>query len=217
MTSHSRFQRILDGIHLAYLGLLPALATLSALIAHGHPAPTLLFFGGIVVVSVYLAVVISYAYPSRSAGVALLTLLDGPIFAALSQLRGGVWVSYAVDGFLIDGVAIWLAIVWLALTTPRPTKEQRRATVALTLIAMATMLSTFWPHIRDNVLQEWDRLLWLGVGLVEAVIARHYLLRADTVVRDDDKVTMYIVTLLFAWIAAMIAGNVLHETLSAAW
>jgi hypothetical protein len=82
---------------------------------------------------------------------------------------------------------------------------------------MATMLSTFWPHIRENVLQEWDRPLWLGVGLVEAIIVRHYLLRAETVVRSGDKVTMYIVTLLFAWIAAMIAGNVLHETLGAAW
>ena len=82
---------------------------------------------------------------------------------------------------------------------------------------MATMFSTFWPYIRENVLQEWVRLLWLGVGLVEAVIARHYLLKADTVVRHGDKVTMYIVALLFAWISAMIAGNVLHETLGTAW
>jgi hypothetical protein len=37
------------------------------------------------------------------------------------------------------------------------------------------------------------------------------------VVREGDKVTMYIVTLLFIWIAAMCAGNVLHETLGAAW
>jgi hypothetical protein len=55
------------------------------------------------------------------------------------------------------------------------------------------MLSIFWPHVRENVLRERHKLLWLGVGLVEAAITRHYLLKADTVVRDGDKVTMYIV------------------------
>jgi hypothetical protein len=217
MSQHSRLLRILDGIHLVYLGLLPALATLSALLAHGHPAPTLLFFGGIVLVSVYLAVVFSYTSPSRSIGIALLTLLDGPIFVALSQLSGGAWVSFAINGFLVDGVAIWLAILWLALTTSLPTQGQRWATVAFGLIAMATMLSTFWPHIRDNVLQAWDVLLWLGVGLIEAVVARHFLLRAGTVARDTDRTTLYIVAMLFAWVAAMIAGNVLYQTTGAAW
>jgi hypothetical protein len=59
-------RRILDGIHLVHLGLLPALATLSALVAHGHAVPALLFFVGIVV-SVYLAVVISYTSPRSCA------------------------------------------------------------------------------------------------------------------------------------------------------
>ncbi len=213
MVSLDRIHRIFERVHLVYLGLLPTLATFAVLITYGHPAIFLVFLGGIVAVSVYLAMVVSYTRPPGSLAVALFILLDGPICAALAQLSGGNPYAFAIDSFLIDGVAIWLAIVWLAVTTSRSTEEQRIATVFFALVAVVTVFSVFWPYLRESVWEEWKKLGWLVVGMVEAFIARHYLLEADEVVRDTGVSAAYIGILLFVWIAALIAGNVLHEIL----
>jgi hypothetical protein len=85
VTSLGRTRRAVENLHLVYLGLLPALATFSILVVYGRLAPLLLFVGGIVAVSVYLAVVIGYTRPANSLGVALFTLLDGPLWAVLSH------------------------------------------------------------------------------------------------------------------------------------
>ena len=207
----NRVRRAVENVHLVYLGLLPSLATFSLLVNYGHPAPTLLFFGGVVAVSVYLAVVASYTRPTNSLGIALFILLDGPFWAVLSYVAGGVLFSFAIDAFLIDGVAIWLAIVWLAVSTFRPSREQRIATIGFALIAVGTILFAFWPYLCENVFGDWVRLLFLVIGIVEAFVARHYLLKVDEVVRDTISSAMYIVIFLFIWIVAMCAGNVLYE------
>ncbi len=202
--------QVVENARLAYLGLLPALATFAVLRVYGHALPFLVFLGGIVVVSVYLAVLVSYTR-SSSPAVALFTLLDGPVCALLAQLGGGNPYSFAIDSFLVDGIAVWLAIVWLAVTTSRPTKEQRIATLFFALLAVGTVFSVFWPYARASVWGHWGKLCWLTIGIVEAVIAHHYLLKADEVVRDEGVSARYIVLWLFVWIAAMITGNVLHE------
>jgi hypothetical protein len=207
-----RVHRVLENARLVYLGLLPALATFAVLIVHGHPFPFLVFLGGIVAVSVYLAVAVSYTR-SSSPAVALFTLLDGPLCALLAQLAGGNPYSFAIDSFLVDGVAIWLAIVWLAVTTSRPTQEQRIATLFFALVAMGTVFSVFWPYARESAWGEWGKLFWLAVGGVGAIITHHYLLKVDRVTRDEKVSASYIGVFLFVWIAAMIAGNVLHEVL----
>jgi hypothetical protein len=209
--SLDRLHRAVERLHLVYLGLLPALATFSVLVIYGHPAPSLLFIGGIVAVSVYLAVVISYTRPVRSLGLALLILLDGPLWAALSHASNRAPLSFAIDAFLVDGIAIWFAIVWLAVSTSRPTKEQRAATVGFALVALSTVLLTFWPYIREHVWGEGMRPFWLAAGIVEAVIVRHYLLEVDEVVRGEMTSAAYILVLLFVWIVAMSAGNIIHE------
>jgi hypothetical protein len=211
MISSDRIHRIVDGVHLVYLGLLPALATYAVLSAYGHPAMFLVFFGGIVAVSVYLAVVASYTPPSTSLPLAFLTLVDGPLCAALAQPAGGGPAAFAINGFLVDGLAIWLAIVWLAVTTSRPTKGQRAATLFLTLVAVAAVVSVLMPYLREVIVGEWRAQLWLGVGIIEGVIARHTLLKADQVVRTEGVSARFIVVLLFLWIGALIAGNVLYE------
>ncbi len=205
-----RPHQVIESARLVYLGLLPALATFAVLTVYGHRFPFLVFLGGIVVVSVYLAVVVSYTR-SSSPAVALFTLLDGPLCALLAQLAGGNPYSFAIDSFLVDGITIWLAIVWLAVTTSRPTKEQRISTVFFALAAVGTVFSVFWPYARESVWGEWGKLCWLTIGIVEAIITHHYLLKADEVARDEDVSVPYIVILLFVWIAALIAGNVLHE------
>jgi hypothetical protein len=207
----NRIRRAVENVHLVYLGLLPALATFSVLLTYGHPFLLLLFFGGVVTVSVYFAVAASYTRPASSLGAALFVLLDGPFWAALSYVAGGALFSFAIDAFLIDGVAIWLAIVWLAISTFRPTRGQRIATIGFALIAVGSVLFAFWPYLCENVFGDWVRLLFLVLGIVGAFVARHYLLKVDKVVRDTISSAMYIVILLFVWIAAFSAGNVLYE------
>jgi hypothetical protein len=218
VTSPGRTRRAVEILHLVYLGLLPALATFSILVVYGHPAPLLLFVGGIIAVSVYLAVVIGYTRPANSLGAALFTLFDGPLWAVLSRSVKETPIppainafSFAINAFLIDGVAIWIAIVWLAVSTSRPTKEQRIATVGFALVAVVSILFAFWPYIRENVWEEWTQLFWLMMGVVEAVIARHYLLEADEVVRKEMVSVAYILILLFVWIIALSAGNIVNE------
>jgi hypothetical protein len=213
MTLSDRAHRIVDGTHLVYLGLLPALATFAILAEHGHSAVWLAFFGGIIAVSVYLAVAVSYTRSPGSLIAALLILLDGPVCALLAQSDGKPSFSFAIESFLIEGIAIWLAIIWLAVTTNRPTQEQRIATIGFACIAVGTMLSVFWPYLRGSVWGDWQKSGWLAVGIVEAVLTRHYLLETDEVVRGEGISAPYIGILLFVWIAALIAGNVLHEVL----
>jgi len=207
-----RLYRVVESVRLVYMGLLPALATFAVLVVYGHPFPFLVFLGGIVAVSVYLAVVVSYTR-SSSLAVALFVLLDGPVCALLAQLAGGNPYSFAIDSFMVDGVAVWLVIVWLAVTTSRPTKGQRAASVFFALAAVGTVFSVFWPYLRASVWGEWSKLGWLAIGAVASVLTHHYLLREDEVVRDENVSVPYILVLLFVWIAAMSGGNVLHEIL----
>jgi hypothetical protein len=69
--SLNRTHRVVENLHLVYLGLLPAGATLSVLVIYVHPAPLLLLTGGVVAVSIYLAIVVGYTCPVRSLGIAL--------------------------------------------------------------------------------------------------------------------------------------------------
>lgn len=150
-------------------------------------------------------------HTTNSLGAALFVLLDGPFWAVLSCAAGGVLFSFAIDAFLIDGVTIWLAIVWLAISTSRPSRGQRIATIGFALIAVGSVLFAFWPYLCENVFGDWVRLLFLVLGVVDAFIARHYLLKVDHVVRDTISSAMYIVILLFVWIVAFGVGNILYE------
>jgi len=75
---------------------------------------------------------------------------------------------------------------------------------------VGSVLFAFWPYLCENVFGHGVRLLLLVVGMVEAVVARHYLLKADKVVRGHMPSAAYIVVLLFVWIAALSAGNILR-------
>jgi hypothetical protein len=201
-----RISRVAHGIHLAYLGVLPALATFGVLRLSSPRISLLTLLGGIVAVSVYLAVVISYTRQPASRALGLLALLDGPIWVALAQRGWEQPVSAAIDGFLVDGLAIWLAIGWLAVTTSRPTQGQRIATLGLVALAGSAVLAIFWPHIRDNFARPGARWVWLVLGLGQAVVMRHYVLDADEVVVGEKASGAYIGLLLVVWLVALILG-----------
>ncbi len=207
-----RAHRLADKAHLAYLGALPALATLAALWRYGSPVPMLIFLGGVALVGVYLGVVISYTPPTRSLRLALLALLDGPVWLALSPAADVTPTSLAVENFLIDGAAIWLVIVWLAVSTDRPTREQRIATIGLTLAALGVLALLFAPYVREQLWGNWWRIGWVFVGFVEAAVVRYKVLEADHVLRGEDTSAFFIVLWIMVWVGAMIAGMILHET-----
>jgi hypothetical protein len=206
--------RVLDWANLVYLGVLPALATFSLTYAYGHPAPMLLFLGGTAAVGVYLAAVYTYAPRSRSPGAALLQLLDGPAWVVVSLLlKNGRPLAFAVEGFLVDGTATWVSLLVLAARSPLPTRGQRRATIAFMLAALAASLSLAWPYLRAVARDEWGgaSLSLLGLGAAQGALTWYRLFSRDKVVRPGDASVPYLVPLLLAWVAAMIAGNVLHE------
>jgi hypothetical protein len=202
----------LDYAHLIYLGLLPAAATSALLYAYGHPAPLLLFLAGTAAVGVYLAVTYSYTPRPRSLGLALLVLLDGPAWAILSlALKDARPLAFAVEGFLVDGTAVWASILVLAARSRLPTRGQRVASVGFMLAALAATYTLAWPYLREVARGSWGvaSLSLLGLGAAQGALTRYRLFEREKVTRDS--AAAYIVALLVAWVAALIAGNVLHE------
>ncbi|MFL6334020.1 MAG: hypothetical protein ACJ754_11970 [Pyrinomonadaceae bacterium] len=209
-----RLLRALDYAHLVYLGLLPAAATFSLLYAYGHPVPLLLFIAGTAAVGVYLAATYVYTPRPRNVGLALLVLLDGPAWAALSLfLKGARPLAFAVEGFLVDGTAVWVSIFVLALRSSLPTRGQRRASVGIMLAALAATYSLAWPYCRDIMRGGWGAvsLFLLTLGAAQGALTRYRLYEREQVARDDGASAPYIVVFIVAWVASLIAGNVLHE------
>ena len=209
-----RLLRALDLAHLIYLGILPVAATFSLLRAYGHPAPLLLFFAGTAAVGVYLGATYSYTPRPRTLGLALFVLLDGPAWAILSLvLKDARPLAFAIEGFLVDGTATWASILVLAARSPLPTRGQRRASIGIMLVALAATYSMAWPYCREAVRDSWGiaSLLLLGLGAAQGALTRYRLYERDHLVRDENSATAYIVPLILAWVASLIAGNVLHE------
>jgi hypothetical protein len=214
--TRSRPVSVIGYIHLVYLGLLPVLATFSLLFRYGHPAPLALFLGGTVAVSVYLAVTFVYTPFPASLTWGLLILFDGPLWVLLSLLPKGVNpLGFAVEGFLVDGTAIWLSILVIATRSDLPTRRERMASIAFMLVALAATASLVWPYLRDVLWQHWSSMALLGAGLIESTIVRFSVLnRQKTARQDDSRNAGYILVMLLAWVVSMILGNVLHEYFS---
>lgn len=209
-----RLLRGLDHAHLIYLGLLPVVANFSLLYAYGYPAPLLLFLAGTAAVSVYLAATYVYTPRPRNVGLALFVLLDGPAWAALSLLlKDARPLAFAVNGFLVDGTAVWISILILALRSDLPTRGQRWASVGIMLVALVATYSLAWPYCRDLLQGRWGAasLLLLALGAAQGALTRYRLYERERVVRDEGASAVYIVVFIVGWVASLIAGNVLHE------
>lgn len=213
VTDHkARLTRIIGRVHLFYLGLLPAIATFGLLYLYGHPVPFLMFLGGTAAVGVYLAVTFNYTPLPRSFGWGLFVLLDGPAWTLFSLLtKRALPIGFAVEALIVDGTAIWLSILMLALISPKPTRGQRIASVGFMLVALSATASLVWPYFRDALWGQWLSLIFLGAGIVEALLVRFKQLKKDEVTGDVDENTGSLIFLVLAWVGAMIAGNVLHE------
>ena len=210
-TVQRRLVQIANRVHLVYLGLLPSAATLVLLLTYGHRAPFLLLIGGVVLTAVYLAVTYTYTRLPTSLPASLWALLDGPLFALAAPNSAAGPLSFAVNGFLIDGVAFWCAIVVLAFVATQPLPWQRVASVGLGLVALAALASLAAPYVRQTIETSGWATLWLPVGILEAAALIYPLLRGGDVERADvDRAGVYIAVMIVLWVAAMCAGLALH-------
>ena len=178
-----QFVRIVNRIHLIYLGLLPSLATWALLWRYGYPWPFLLFIGGVAMTGVYLVSVYHYTPLPSSLPGSLWVLCDGPLFALAAQgatLSGrNITLSSAIEGFLIDGLALWLTILLLTLLSSRPSPGQRVASLGLGGVVLGVILSLFWPYVSETLWGSWMRVGWLLGGMVEGMLARYRLMQAE--------------------------------------
>ena len=205
-----RWAQRINRLHLIYLGLLPSLATFIVLRTHGYRWMFPLFIGGVAMVGVLLAEIFAHTRLPDSLPASLLVLLDGPMIALLATHGRGF--AFAIDSFLVEGLAVWLAIAVLAVVSDLPTPWQRNASVVIMLIAVGLSLSLFWPYLRITLEERWFKLVWLAIGVIEGAIVRFRLLRTEEIVpRDADFQILYIALLTMAWVAAMILGKVWYD------
>ncbi len=207
----SQFVRAVNRAHLIYLGVLPSLATFAMLHRYGYRWPFLLFIGGVAMMGVYLVSVYHYTRLPPSVPVSLWVLLDGPIFALAAQGLRHFNLTFVIEGFLIDGLALWLAILLLALVSPLPSTGQRAASLGIGLVALGVILSLFWPYVSE-MWGDWFWLIWLVIGIVEGGIARYRLLKSGAAVRlEDDGSILYIALLVMVWVVVMNVSIALHD------
>jgi hypothetical protein len=202
---------LVNRVHLVYLGVLPSLATFAMLHRYGYRWPFLLFIGGVAMMGVYLVSVYYYTRLPPSVPVSLWVLLDGPLFALAAQGFRTCDLSFAIEGFLIDGLALWLTILALALTSPLPSPGQRAASLGIGLVALGVILSLFWPYV-SGMWGNWFWLIWLVVGIVEGGVARYGLLKSGAAVRlEEDGSILYVALLVMLWVVVMNVSIALHN------
>lgn len=207
-STHTFFARL----YLFYLGILPALATFAILRSYGYPWLFFLFVGGVAGVGVYLATVNSYTPIPQSLPWLLLALLDGPFFVLLSMRNNFHPMAFAINGYLIDGTAIWFSILLLAFVSDLPTKGQRVASIVIMLGILGLTTSFFWPYIHEYIWGNWIHVFWLVTGIIQASWLNFGRFQREQVLQPEgDGGILFIVGLLFIWLIAMIAGTFLYE------
>jgi hypothetical protein len=217
MESHVQFSenkhtQRLNKIYLLYLGLLPSLGTFAVLLSYGTRVPFLVFLGGVAAVGVYLAATYSYTPIPNHLWVLLLMFIDGPIFVLISLREGLNPLAFAIEGYLLDGTAIWLSILFLALISPLPTPNQRIGSVFFMLVAFGITTSLFWPYFQEFIWGKWPKMIWLLIGVLEATWLHFRRFSREAIARgSSDFSILFIAGLVMLWVFSMIAGNVLHE------
>lgn len=201
-------KKIVGRFHLIYLGLLPSLATFALLRQYGFAYPFVLFIVGTAATAIYLAATYSYTRLPHSLAANLFVLLDGPLFALLGWGgRAGSPLAFVIEGFLVDGTAVWLAIFGLSLASTLPTPGQRAASIGIMAAVLGMATAVFWPYLRDNIWGEWLPMSAIAFGIIEATVVWHQLLETGSPTRDnDDGSILYIALLVLVWIGAMSAG-----------
>lgn len=63
-------------------------------------------------------------------------------------------------------------------------------------------------HIPLELWGDWWRLVWMGIGIIEASVVNYKILSLDETQQDDEFSTLYVAVLLMIWVAALFVGNI---------
>ncbi len=200
----------LGQVRFVYLGVLPSVATF-ALVVRGGPTDgvlgMLLFVAGGVFVACYLWALTFQGEP-KSWLVAAVQLFAGPCFALASRPAGEDLPALAIRAFLIDGVAMVVALVWLGWTTRPMAGTAPRLVLtfgAAGLLAAVTPL--FWPLWHEGDLAHWREWLPLALGVGQsAVFDMRGLKKEQSGETDAFDAGASLGPLLLLWIVSLMAG-----------
>jgi len=141
----------------------------------------------------------------------LLALLDGPFFVLISLQSDFHPLAFAIEGFIIEGGAIWLSILFLSFLSPIPTQGQRMASITIMVAILGLLGFLFWPYGQEYLWGNWERIFWLVLGVVQATWLNFgRFQRAEVIRQESDGGIIFIVGLLMFWLIALIAGVNLH-------
>ena len=201
-------------LYLVYLALLPAIATFAVLWRYGQTYSDatmfLSFLVGTAAVGVYSAFVMSYQYVPKSLWRLLVLLLDGPFLIFVAQKAGTNQFGFAIDGYLVEGMVVWMSILLLASISPDPTPNQRGASVLIMLGAIAMTGWFFIPYIRAELLGDKVRGAWLLFAFVEGVVISPLLKSTEPQLADnfdESDFPWLIILSVMAWVIALFAGR----------
>lgn len=215
-----RLAHALGWANLVYLGLLPAAATFWVVFRHGSPgllglgenARALIGLAGFVAVAVEAAVLVTYTRLPSSLWGALLILFDGPVIALLSASSAQGLADVAVQAFLIDGTAVWLAIGALALAAEGLDARARLFSLGLMVVVLAPLAALFRPYLAQDLPHTGRAILPLLGGVIWGTVVNYRVLDADRVARDGGSgpVGACILVSSLGWLVAYGVGVALH-------
>lgn len=205
-TSQTSLAQRIGNIYLWYLTLLPAVGTVVLIgLLRVQVNPLLVLIVGTAAVGIYLAITGSYTSVTSSPWKNAALLLDGPVWAIVGWALGKSVGEILATDVLIEIGAMLLGLLAASITSPLPTKGQRKASIA---IAVTTLAAT--AYVITLVGQSPLFLLTAFGGIVQGAFTQYRLTQNDHVQRDA---FAYILVGIIAWIASLFAGYALYELL----
>ncbi len=133
-------------------------------------------------------------------------IIDGPIFAIIGTLSGLNIGDVLIATFLIEVVAIWGSIGYLALSTSRPTFGQMIASTILSVICIGGIVILYWAAGFFNY--ERYRYLPLIFGVIESIGIKYWILYKDEVVTESTDGILFIVGNIFLRLVTMVVAGI---------
>lgn len=190
----------LNKFHIYYLWIIPSIA-IFFIIQKMHWWNSgfwmIIFLSWIIIISVYLATVISYTKPIKNIGILLFTIIDWPLFGLLSNWNLNDYKWAIINTFFIENLAIWLSIVILAIISGRASKNQIVWVFILFWVVLSwiTILLYSIDFFKLNTLWYIFFIIWIG----ESLVIKYKIFYEDNVVNENESM-FFIIGFIFLWL-----------------
>lgn len=190
--------------YLIYLALLPAVGTVALVGFLKITVNPLVFLCvGTAGVGIYLAMTGSYTKLSRNPWRNLLMFLDGPIWAIGTLAVGGSLATVVVNDILIEISAGLLGLFAVVLTSYKPSRDQRIASIFAVGIPLLGAGWLLYLYGRDHLVDGPWTLVVLAAAVVQGAFLQFRLANADEVHQDAE---ILILIGIIAWLASLFLG-----------